>query len=152
MAVLRAGMRAPEFALSDSDGAVVRPGLYEGRKLVVYFYPKDDTPGCTVEAIQFSAKASAFDARNTVVLGISADTAESHCAFSRKHGLSVRLLSDPDHTVCDVYGVWQKKVRDGVEKMGIARTTFLIDERGAISRVWEQVHPEGHADEVLSQL
>jgi peroxiredoxin Q/BCP len=146
------GSQAPRFTLMDSDGALVALESYRGRRVVVYFYPRDDTPGCTLEAREFSAREQAFDAGNAVVLGISTDSVESHCDFARKHGLTVRLLSDPDHAVSQAYGAWQEKLRDGAKVMGVARTTYLLGQSGDVERVWTQVTPQGHAQEVLAAI
>lgn len=143
---------APSFEALDQDRRRVR--LSDFRRVanvVLYFYPKDDTPGCTVEASQFSALADEFAGANTVVLGVSRDSWESHRAFMDKHGLRVTLLSDPAGVVCQRYGVWQEKEKNGERKMGIVRSTFLIDRDGSLVSVEYGVSPDGHAAQVLEQ-
>ena len=144
------GQKAPAFSLPADDGSSISPASLAGKKIVLYFYPKDDTPGCTVEAIAFSAKKADFDAANTVVLGISKDSIKAHCKFRDKHNLTVRLLSDETGEMLETYGVWVEKKQYGRTYMGIARTTFLIDAKGVIAKVWPKVKVEGHAEEVLA--
>jgi|TARA_R100000322_G_scaffold125800_2_gene82439 thioredoxin-dependent peroxiredoxin len=144
------GSKAPAFSLPADDGSTVSLKSLAGKKAVLYFYPKDDTPGCTTEGIAFSALKKKFDAANTVVLGISKDTIEKHCKFRDKHNLTVRLLSDEDGKMLEAYGVWAEKSLYGRKFMGINRTTFLIDEKGVIRQVWPKVKVNGHAEEVLT--
>ena len=145
-----AGKRAPAFSLPADDGSTVSLKSLAGKKAVLYFYPKDDTPGCTTEGIAFSALKKKFDAANTVVLGISKDSIEKHCKFRDKHNLTVRLLSDEDGKMLEAYGVWAEKSLYGRKFMGINRTTFLLDEKGVIREVWPKVKVNGHADAVLA--
>ncbi|MEP2829582.1 MULTISPECIES: thioredoxin-dependent thiol peroxidase [Alphaproteobacteria] len=146
----QADSKAPAFSLPADDGSTVSLKSLAGKKAVLYFYPKDDTPGCTTEGIAFSALKKKFDAANTVVLGISKDTIEKHCKFRDKHNLTVRLLSDEDGKMLEAYGVWAEKSLYGRKFMGINRTTFLIDEKGVIRQVWPKVKVNGHAEEVLT--
>ncbi|MBX3509301.1 MAG: thioredoxin-dependent thiol peroxidase [Parvibaculum sp.] len=143
------GQRAPAFSLPADDGTTVSLKSLAGKKAVLYFYPKDDTPGCTTEGIAFSALKKKFEAAGTVVLGISKDSIEAHCKFRDKHNLTVRLLSDEDGKMLEAYGVWKEKSLYGRKFMGIERSTFLIDEKGVVRRVWPKVKVNGHADEVL---
>ncbi len=146
------GERAPAFSLPADDGSSVSLGSFPGKKIVLYFYPKDDTPGCTIEAIAFSARKAAFAAAGAVVLGVSRDSVASHCKFRDKHGLSIRLLSDESTKMLEAYGVWGEKKLYGRTYMGIDRTTFLIDAKGVIRHVWPKVKVDGHADEVLAAV
>jgi peroxiredoxin Q/BCP len=149
---LEAGAKAPAFALPADDGSEVTLKGLKGKKVVLYFYPKDDTPGCTIEAIDFSAKKAAFTKAGAVVLGVSKDTVEKHCKFRDKHALSVRLLSDESGEMLEAYGVWAEKSLYGRKFMGINRTTFLIDEKGVIVRIWPKVKVKEHAAEVLAAV
>jgi peroxiredoxin Q/BCP len=144
------GKKAPAFSLPADDGSTVSLKSLAGKKAVLYFYPKDDTPGCTTEGIAFSALKKKFDAANTVVLGISKDSIEKHCKFRDKHGLTVRLLSDEEGKMLESYGVWTEKSLYGRKFMGIERSTVLIDEKGVVRKVWPKVKVNGHADEVLA--
>jgi len=143
---------APDFELTAGDGSTVRLADLRGRKVVLYFYPRDDTPGCTKEACSFRDSSEAYAARGAAVFGVSADSTTSHQKFSSKFGLTFPLLSDPDHSVTSAYGSWGLKKFMGREYEGIKRNTFLIDEEGKVARVWEAVKPDGHADEVLAAL
>jgi len=143
---------APDFELTAGDGSTVRLADLRGRKVVLYFYPRDDTPGCTKEACSFRDSSEAYAARGAAVFGVSADSTTSHQKFSSKFGLTFPLLSDPDHSVASAYGSWGLKKFMGREYEGIKRNTFLIDEEGKVARVWEAVKPDGHADEVLAAL
>jgi len=142
-------MKAPDFCLRDQDEKDVCLKDLKGRFVVVYFYPKDDTPGCTIEAIEFSGLSKEFDKSDAVVLGISPDSGKSHCNFIEKHGLTVRLLSDPDKRVIKQYGAWGKKMMYGKEIEGVIRSTVLIDPQGRIAEHWRSVEPKGHAADVL---
>jgi peroxiredoxin Q/BCP len=142
------GDTAPDFALETASG-MVRSGDFRGRKLVLYFYPKDDTPGCTTEAIDFSALAAAFAAADTTVVGVSKDSVKSHEKFAAKHSLAVQLASDPDGAVIEAFGSWVEKSMYGKKYMGIDRSTFLIDRDGRIADVWRKVSLKGHAAAVL---
>ncbi|MDA8295740.1 MAG: thioredoxin-dependent thiol peroxidase [Actinomycetota bacterium] len=152
MAKLAAGDRAPDFALADEDGSKVSLSDYAGRRVVVYFYPRDDTPGCTIEAQQFTALSDAFAAAKVDVLGISPDDASSHRRFRERHGLAVRLLSDPEHHVMEAYGAWGEKTRYGRTSLGVIRSTFLIGPGGEIERAWYNVRADGHAAKVFAAL
>ncbi|MEX2016544.1 MAG: thioredoxin-dependent thiol peroxidase [Candidatus Hydrogenedentales bacterium] len=144
------GARAPAFTLDSDEGKKVRLADLKDAPVVVYFYPKDDTPGCTMEAVQFSELAGDFDKLGIRVYGISPDTVESHCNFIRKHSLNVRLLADPEHKVAAKYGAWVEKNLYGRKYWGVKRATFLIDADGRIARVWPNVRPRGHAGDVLA--
>ncbi len=141
---------APLFSAPNQDNHLVNLTDYQGKKQVVlYFYPKDDTSGCTLEANQFTALATEFAELDTVVLGVSKDSCASHQAFIDKYGLKVDLLADTDGEVCERYGVWQEKEKDGVKKMGIVRSTFIIDKTGRLNEVFYGVSADGHAQEIL---
>jgi peroxiredoxin Q/BCP len=151
--MLQAGSTAPDFELPDADMEMVSLSAFKGRKnVVLYFYPKDDTPGCTMEAIEFSDIEDELASLDTVVMGVSRDDCISHAAFRDKHGLTVRLLADTEGEACQKYGVWQEKEKDGVKKMGIVRSTFIIDKKGIIRHALYGVNPKGHAQEVLSLI
>lgn len=149
---LAPGARAPSFDLPASGGGRATLAAYKGRSVVVYFYPKDDTTGCTREALDFSSKAGEFEALGADVLGISRDSVESHAKFIAKHGLSVRLASDAEGKACEAYGVWVEKSMYGRTYMGIERATFLIDPKGVITAVWRKVKVPGHVDAVLEVI
>lgn len=141
--------QAPDFTLPrDGEGEVTLSAL-TGGPVVLFFYPKDNTPGCTTEAVDFTARIAEFDALNCSVLGISKDSVKKHDNFRAKHDLGVALLSDADSDVCEKYGVWQEKKMYGKTFMGIVRTTVLIDANGKIARIWNKVKVAGHAEEVL---
>ena len=140
------------FRLPDQDGALRGLGDYAGKWLVVYFYPKDNTSGCTLEARSFTALAGQFAAEEAVVVGVSPDSVKSHCGFIAKQELGVTLLSDPEHSLIEAAGAWQKKKLYGKEYMGVVRSTALIDPQGVVREVWSKVKPSGHADEVLARL
>lgn len=146
------GQPAPSFTLPRDGGTNVSLADYAGQIVVLYFYPKDDTPGCTTEAIDFSAEAEAFAKAGAVVLGVSRDTVKKHEKFRDKHGLKVALLADEDGAVCEAYGVWVEKSMYGRTYMGIERTTFLIGRDGKIARVWDKVKIKDHAAEVLAAV
>ncbi|HXG40055.1 MAG TPA: peroxiredoxin [Candidatus Limnocylindrales bacterium] len=146
------GDPAPEIALPDESGTVHRLSERRGRWTVVYFYPADDTPGCTTEACGFRDADDAIRSRDAEVWGISPDSPESHARFRAKFGLPFVLLSDVDHAVAERYGAWVLKERAGRTYWGIQRSTFLVDPQGRIARVWPAVKPDGHADEVLAAL
>jgi peroxiredoxin Q/BCP len=151
--MLQVGDVAPDFTRTDSYGNEISLSDFVGHKnIVLYFYPKDDTPGCTVEAQGFSEKQADYTALNTVVLGVSKDTAKSHSKFCKKYGLSVTLLADPEHELIDQYGAWQLKKFMGREFMGTVRMTFLIDKEGKIRQIWPSVTPAGHENEVLEAV
>ncbi len=146
------GERAPDFKLQTVGGNEVHLSDLKGKKVVLYFYPKDDTSGCTKEACSFQENLSALKRKGAVLLGVSADSVESHAKFANKYDLSFPLLSDPSKEVCKAYGVWKEKSLYGRRYMGIERTTFVIDEKGMIQRVFPKVKVEGHTKEVLAAL
>jgi peroxiredoxin Q/BCP len=150
--MLNAGDEAPDFELTAGDGSIVRLKDLRGRKVILYFYPRDDTPGCTREACSFRDSGPAYESRGASVFGVSADSVKSHQKFTDKFGLTFPLLSDPDHAVASAYDSWGLKKFMGREYLGIMRNTFLIDEDGRIAKVWESVKPDGHAEEVLAAL
>ncbi|MEY8882745.1 thioredoxin-dependent thiol peroxidase [Donghicola sp. XS_ASV15] len=150
--MIEVGAKAPEFTLPRDGGGEVSLDSLSGQAVVLYFYPKDDTPGCTKEAIAFTEHADAFGAENAVVLGISKDTVAKHDKFRDKHGLKVALLSDENSDVCERYGVWKEKNMYGRKYMGIERTTVLIDASGNIARIWPKVKVAGHAEDVLEAV
>jgi peroxiredoxin Q/BCP len=144
-----AGSPAPDFTLPRDGGGNIALADFRGRKLVLYFYPKADTPGCTKEAIAFSALAPDFAEANTAIIGVSADAVKAQDAFKRKYDLSIALASDEKHQMLEAYGVWGEKSMYGKTFMGVSRATFLIGRDGRIARVWPKVKVEGHAEEVL---
>jgi peroxiredoxin Q/BCP len=150
--MIREGEKAPGFELADSQGNTVRLKDFAGKTVILYFYPKDDTPGCTIEAREFSDLSPAFAEKDAVVFGISADTVESHDSFSCKYDLKVRLLSDPDHAAIEPYGAWQEKNRYGRRSMGIQRSTVIVGPDGTVRRVWPKVNAAGHARAVLDSI
>ncbi|MHB0859363.1 MAG: thioredoxin-dependent thiol peroxidase [Anaerolineae bacterium] len=143
---------APDFSLASDQGQEITLSSFRGKKVVLYFYPKDDTPGCTTEACSFRDVNDDFLAKGAVVIGISPDTVESHQRFRQKHNLPFFLLSDPDHQVASAYGAWGEKKNYGKTYEGILRSTFVIDEEGKVVAVFPKVKPEGHAAEVLALL
>jgi len=140
---------APDVALTGAEGEEVRVGDFKGQKLVLYFYPKDDTSGCTREAQDFTALAEEFEKTGTFVVGVSKDSPKSHAKFTGKYDLKVRLLSDEDGAACEAFGTWVEKSMYGRKYMGIERATFLINRDGVVQRVWRKVKVPGHAEEVL---
>jgi peroxiredoxin Q/BCP len=150
--MIEEGKEAPDFELPSETGERVRLSALRGRPVVLYFYPKDDTPGCTKEARSFRDAYSSFEERGAVVLGVSPDTEASHASFKAKHGLPFTLLADPDHEVAERYGVWVEKTMYGKTSMGIKRSTFVIDEDGNVAKAMVGVKPDNHADLVLSAL
>ncbi len=150
--VVEVGQPAPDFCLPDQDDREVCLHDLRGSWVVLYFYPKDNTSGCTREAVDFSSHLEEFDGLGAVVLGVSPDSTASHRRFREKHGLRVRLLSDPEHTVLEAYGVWQLKRMYGREYWGVVRTTVLIDPQGRVAWVWPKVRVKGHAEAVLQKL
>jgi peroxiredoxin Q/BCP len=149
MARLETGDKAPAFTLPDATGAKVSLKAFTGKKVVVYFYPADDTPGCTKEACQFNDNLRAFNRADVAVVGISPDGAEKHQRFIEKYKLRFPLLSDPSHAVMERYGAWGEKTLYGKKSVGVIRSTFLIDEKGKVARAWYSVKADGHADKVL---
>ncbi len=150
--MLSSGDKAPPFSLQSDTGETVSLDSLKGRKVVLYFYPKDDTPGCTVEACEFRDSWKAVQKTGAALFGISPDEIESHLKFKKKFDLPFPLLADPDHTVAEKYGAWGEKSMYGRKYLGILRTTFVIDEQGRIAKVFEKVKPKGHAAEVLEAL
>lgn len=152
MPKLEAGTQAPTFTLPDQDNQLVSLDDFKGRRVLVYFYPKDDTPGCTREACQFNDNLHAFQRADVPVLGISPDDAASHQRFRSKYGLAFPLLSDPDHQVLEAYDAWGEKTLYGKTSVGVLRSTFLIDQDGKIARAWYNVKADGHAARVLAEI
>jgi len=146
---LNEGDPVPDVTLEAMDGKRISPADFGGNKLVLYFYPKDDTSGCTREAQDFSALAGEFEKAGVWILGVSKDAAKAHAKFTEKYGLKVPLASDTDGTVCEAFGTWVEKSMYGRKYMGIDRATFLIDRDGVVKRVWRKVKVPGHAAEVL---
>ncbi|MFA7692152.1 MAG: thioredoxin-dependent thiol peroxidase [Candidatus Hydrogenedentes bacterium] len=146
------GKKAPAFTLSSGEETSVKLSEFKGKNVVLYFYPKDNTPGCTREAKEFSDLQAEFEALNTVVLGVSPDSITSHCKFTEKHELTVMLLSDPDHKIAEKYGAWGEKTMCGRTYMGIIRSTFFIDSKGTVRQAWTSVKAAGHAAAVLKQV
>lgn len=150
--MLKLYQKAPAFSLQDQDGVTHTLNQYLGKKVLIYFYPKDDTPGCTTEACSFRDSYSMLQEAGLVVLGISKDTVKSHKKFGEKYNLPFPLLADIDTTVCQAYGVWGKKKFMGREYMGISRKSFLIDEEGKIAKIYEEVKPKDHTKEVYFDI
>ena len=148
--MLGEGDLVPDVTLTGMDGEQVSPADFRGNKLVLYFYPKDDTSGCTREAQAFSALAGEFEKAGTWILGVSRDSPKSHQKFAGKYGLEVKLASDEDGSVCEAFGTWGEKSLYGRKYMGIERATFLIDRDGTVARAWRRVKVPGHAEEVLA--
>ena len=152
MPLIEPGKKAPAFSLKDQDGRTHTLSAYKGQPVVLYFYPKDDTPGCTVEACAFRDQLPAFTKGTAVVLGVSILDEKSKAKFAKKHGLTFPLLADAEHEVAEKYGVWQGKMRYGRKYMGIVRTTYLIDADGKVAQRWDKVQVEGHVADVLAAL
>jgi peroxiredoxin Q/BCP len=152
MALIDPGKKAPAFTLKDQKGNTQRLSDYAGRPLVIYFYPKDDTPGCTQESCDFQAGLPKFKRSKAAVLGASILDEKSKAKFANKHGLKFPLLADAEHAMAEKYGVWQEKNRYGRKYMGIVRTTYLIGPNGKVARRWDKVKVDGHADEVLAAV
>jgi peroxiredoxin Q/BCP len=152
MPLIDPGKKAPAFSLTDQHGRMHRLSDYAGRHVILYFYPKDDTPGCTKESCDFQASLPRLSRRDAAVLGISILDEKSKARFAEKHGLTFPLLADPDHAVAEKYGVWQKKSRYGRSYMGIVRTTYLIGPDGTVAARWDNVKVDGHADAVVSAI
>ena len=150
--MLETGMKAPEFTLPDKNGDTVSLSDFLGKKVVLYFYPRDNTPGCTRQACAFAARFDAFAQKNAVVVGVSKDGVASHARFAQKYSLPFVLLSDESLDVIKAYGVWQEKKLYGKVSFGVVRTTFVIDEHGVIERVMNKVSPDTNADDVLAGL
>lgn len=150
--MLQTGNIAPEFTLTDKDGKTVSLSDFRGKKVVLYFYPKDNTPGCTRQACAFAGLYGEFQQRGVEVIGISKDSVASHVKFAEKYQLPFVLLSDPDRMAIEAYDVWQEKKMCGKVSMGVVRTTFLIDEAGVITDIMPRVKPDTNAEEILAQL
>jgi thioredoxin-dependent peroxiredoxin len=150
--ILQQGDTAPDFSLPADDGSVVRLAELRGKRVILFFYPRADTPGCTVEACEFRDMTPQIQEQGAVVLGLSPDTVEDVRKFREKFHLPYPLLADADHSVAETYGVWKEKTNFGRTYWGVERTTFLVDEEGKIERVYQQVSPEGHAATVLGDL
>lgn len=152
MKMIQEKTKAPDFNLLDEDGNSHTLSEYKGTPLILYFYPKDNTPGCTTEACNFRDDYSAYEKAKVTILGVSADSVKSHKKFKEKYQLPFTLLSDPDHTVCEAYGVWAEKQMMGKKYMGILRTTFVINKDGVVEKVFEGVKPSEHSKEVLAAV
>ena len=150
--MLQEGMQAPAFTLADKDGKIVSLSDFHGKKVILYFYPKDNTPGCTRQACAFAAAYSEFEKKNAVVIGISKDSVSSHVKFAEKYNLPFILLSDPELQAIQSYGVWQEKKLYRKTSRGVVRTTFIIDEQGKIIKVMSKVKPDTNAADVLKLL
>lgn len=150
--MLELGMNAPNFTLSDKDGKEVSLSDFLGKKVVLYFYPKDNTPGCTRQACAFAGLYNQFQAKGVEVIGISKDSVASHVKFAEKYNLPFILLSDPERKAIEPYGVWQEKKMAGKVGMGVVRTTFIIDEEGKIAKIMPKVKPDTNAEEILAEL
>lgn len=149
---LQVGHPAPAFCLPDQDGNEVCLESFRGKWVVLYFYPKDNTPGCTIEAVDFSCIKDQFEAVGAVILGVSPDSEQSHLKFIAKKDLTLTLLSDPEKEIIEIFGAWQLKKMYGKESYGVVRSTYLIDPEGKIAVVWPKVKAKGHAEAVLDKL
>ena len=150
--MLEIGTKAPEFTLPDKDGNMVSLADFAGKKVVLYFYPRDNTPGCTRQACAFASAYEEFKNINAVVIGVSKDSVTSHQKFAEKHGLPFILLSDPERAAIEAYGVWQEKKNYGKVSMGVVRSTFVIDENGVVEKVMPKVKPDTNAAEIMAYL
>lgn len=146
------GKKAPAFTLKSDDGSQVKLSDFKGSPVVLYFYPKDDTPGCTKEACSFRDRKADLEALGAIVLGVSPDSEKRHAKFRDKYDLNFRLLADADHQVAEKYGAWREKNMYGKKSMGIQRSTYLIDADGKVAKVWQRVQVDGHDDQVLAAL
>ena len=149
---IASGIQAPDFSLPDETGTTRKLSEFRGRPVILYFYPKDDTPGCTTEACNFRDDYSHYTKAGVTILGVSPDSSKSHEKFKTKYGLPFPLLADAEHKICELYKVWGVKKNYGREYNGVFRTTYLIDEQGKIVRVFENVKPAGHSAEILAEL
>ena len=145
-------MKAYDFTLPADNGEMIKLSNYKGKKVILYFYPKDSTPGCTTEACSFRDNFERLIAKNVIILGVSKDSIKKHENFKRKNNLPFLLLSDENGDVCEKYGVWKEKINFGKKYFGIERSTFLIDEKGNIVKEWRKVKVKGHVDEILSEI
>ncbi|MDZ8055792.1 MAG: thioredoxin-dependent thiol peroxidase [Aulosira sp. ZfuVER01] len=150
--ILQVGQLAPDFSIPDQHESPVSLSDFSGQWVILYFYPKDDTPGCTTEAKDFTELNQDFSALGAKILGVSPDSGKSHCKFISKHNLTITLLSDPEHELAETYGIWQLKKFMGKEYMGVVRSTFLIDPEGNIAYTWTNVKVKDHAQQVLTKL
>lgn len=150
--MLEIGMKAPDFCLNDGEGKEVRLSSFLGKKVVLYFYPKDNTPGCTRQACAFAGAYAAFREKDVAVIGVSRDSVASHKKFAEKYNLPFILLADPERKAIEAYGVWQEKKNYGKVSMGVVRTTYIIDENGLIEKVMPKVKPDTNAAEILEYL
>jgi len=150
--VLEEGMKAPDFKLLDDTNQERKISDFLGKTVVLYFYPKDDTPGCTTEACSIRDDYSEFENAGVVILGVSPDSPKSHAKFKAKYNLPFNLLADEDHQVCEMFGVWGRKKNMGREYDGVFRTTFLIDPKGKIQKIFKDVKPQGHSKEILGSI
>lgn len=150
--MLQVGQKAPDFTLPDKDGNLITLSSFLGKKVVLYFYPKDNTPGCTRQACAFAGAYSAFKAKDIVVIGVSKDSVASHAKFAEKYSLPFILISDTERKAIEAYGVWQEKVMCGKKGMGVVRTTFIIDDQGNIQAIMPKVKPDTNAQDILSML
>ena len=149
---LTVGETAPQFSLPSSSGQLVNLDSLKGQKVVIFFYPKDDTPGCTIEACEFRDRSDEISAKGTKILGISPDNLESHDKFINKFDLNFELLADEDNTVATSYGAWGEKNMYGKVTIGMKRMTFLIDEKGCVAKIWGKVKPEGNAQQIIDAI
>ena len=149
---LNIGDKAPEFCLPDAEKGEICLKDMKGKWVVLYFYPKDNTPGCTMEALEFTVAEEDFEEKNAVILGVSPDSTQSHIKFKEKHDLGITLLSDIEKKILESYGIWQKKKMFGREYMGVVRSTFLIDTEGVVAHIWRKVKVKGHVDSVMETL
>ena len=150
--MIKEGMKAPEFTLLNKDGAEIKLSDFYGKKVVLYFYPKDSTPGCTKQACAFASAYEQFKSKDIAVIGVSKDSIASHVKFAEKYNLPFILLSDPERKAIEAYGVWQEKKMCGKVGMGVVRTTFIIDENGNIEKIMDKVKPDTNAQEILEYL
>ncbi len=150
--MVKEGNKAPDFTMDADDGAALKLSSLKGQPIVLYFYPKDDTSGCTQEAKDFSCLAAEFKAAGAIIVGVSPDSVESHQKFQKKYDLAVKLAADPSHKTAEAYGVWVEKSMYGKTYMGVERSTFLVDKAGKIAKSWRKVKVSGHAEEVLQAV
>lgn len=150
--MIRAGDTAPAFDLPDADMSNLDSAALAGVPYVIYFYPKDDTPGCTMEGLEFTEMMGEFERLGVQVIGVSKDTCASHAAFRDKYGLNIRLLADVEGGLCEAYGVWREKEKNGEKKMGIVRSTFVVDAHGKVRHALYDVKPKGHAEQILELI
>lgn len=150
--MLQENDKAPDFSLENDEGKVVSLNDYKGKKVVLYFYPKDNTSGCTAEAIEFTELINQFKNLNTEIIGVSPDSVKSHVNFKNKHNLSITLISDPDKVLCQAYDVWREKSMYGKKYMGVLRSTFIISPDGIIEKAMYNVKAKGHAEKVLCDI